>query len=553
MSLSVLSRLRPHSITRSLFLVSQGAKYDFHKNKYSHNSGGKQTGRSRNSWVVCGGLVAGTALGFSVTQGKELRAEAENIVAIAGKRVEGLPEYTIEEIGKHDSLENRVWVTYKNGVYDITEFIPMHPGADKLMMAAGGSVEPFWRIYSVHLDNKVIYGMLESYRIGNLKEEDAASLRESLKDSDDPFANAPKRHPALLVNQAKPFNAETPLSIITDSFLTPADLFFVRSHLPIPDIKPEEYELEVGGVGCKDITLSLEDLKKLPKHTIVSGLQCGGNRRLEMKTRKNLKGLDWRGGAIGNAEWAGARLVDVLEAAGFSEEKSPEARHVIFEGLDMEPDGGHFGASITIEKAADPRQDVLLAYEMNGEPLTRDHGYPVRVLAPGVIGARNVKWLGKIEVSEVESDSHWQKRDYKGFHPGINWDNVEDMWDKSQAIQDMPVTSSIATCKKDPETGDLLLSGYAWSGGGRKILRVDLTPDGGKTWTQAHTLVQDTARHPRHWGWTLWEGRIPGEGVEEVWSKAVDSNYNVQPETFENIWNLRGVLSNAYCRYKVNK
>jgi len=553
MSLSVLSRLRPYNITRSLLLVSQGSKYDYHKNTYSHTSGEKQGGRSRNSWVVCGGLVAGTALGLSVTQGKELQAEAEKIVETAGKRVEGLPEFTIEEIGKHDAVEKRIWVTFKNGVYDITDFIPLHPGAEKLMMAAGGSVEPFWRIYSVHLDNKVIYGMLEKYRIGNLKEEDAASLRESLKDSNDPFANAPKRHPALLVNQAKPFNAETPLSIITDSFLTPADLFFVRSHLPIPDIKPEEYELEVGGVGCKDITLSLEDLKKLPKHTIVSGLQCGGNRRLEMKTRKNLKGLDWRGGAIGNAEWAGARLVDVLEAAGFSEEKFPEARHVIFEGLDMEPDGGHFGASITIEKAADPRGDVLLAYEMNGEPLTRDHGYPVRVLAPGVIGARNVKWLGRIEVSEVESDSHWQKRDYKGFHPGINWDNVEDMWDKSQSIQDMPVTSSIASCKKDPETGDLLLSGYAWSGGGRKILRVDLTPDGGKTWTQAHTLVQDTARHPRHWGWTLWEGRVPGKGVEEVWSKAVDSNYNVQPETFENIWNLRGVLSNAYCRYKVNK
>lgn len=109
--------------------------------------------------------------------------------------------------------------------------------------------------------------------------------------------------------------------------------------------------------------------------------------------------------------------------------------------------------------------------------------------------------------------------------------------------QDMPVTSSIASCKTDPETGDLLLSGYAWSGGGRKVLRVDLTPDGGETWTQAHTLVQDKARHPRHWGWTLWE----------VWSKAVDSNYNVQPESFENIWNLRGVLSNAYCRYRVNK
>jgi len=555
MPLSVLARLRANNISKGLFLVSQGAKHEYHnhKNQYSHDSGKKQSGKTGHKWVICGGLAAGTALGLSAVHGRELKAEAQNVVEIAGKRVEGLPEYTIEEVGTHDCVERRIWVTFKNGVYDITDFIPLHPGAEKLLMAAGGSVEPFWRIYSVHLDNMVIYGMLEKYRIGNLKEEDAASLKESLKDSDDPFANAPKRHPALLVNQAKPFNAETPLSIITDSFLTPADLFFVRSHLPIPDIKPEEYELEVGGVGCNEITLSLDDLKKLPKHTIVAGLQCGGNRRLEMKTRKNLKGLDWRGGAIGNAEWAGARLVDVLEAAGFSEDKFPEARHVIFEGLDMEPDGGHFGASITIEKAIDPRADVLLAYEMNGEPLTRDHGYPVRVLAPGIIGARNVKWLGKIEVSEVESDSHWQRRDYKGFHPGINWDNVEDMWDKSQSIQDMPVTSSIATCRKDPETGDLLLSGYAWSGGGRKILRVDLTWDEGKTWTQAHTLVQDKARHPRHWGWTLWEGRVPGKGVDEVWSKAVDSNYNVQPESFENIWNLRGVLSNAYCRYKVNK
>lgn len=270
-----------------------------------------------------------------------------------------------------------------------------------------------------------------------------------------------------------------------------------------------------------------------------------------MKTRKNLKGLDWRGGAIGNAEWSGARLVDVLAAAGFSEDKSHEARHVIFEGLDTDPANSPFGASIPIEKGADPRGDVLLAYEMNGEPLSRDHGYPIRVVVPGVIGARNVKWLGRIEVAEVESDSHWQQNDYKGFNPSINWDNVD--FSKSEAIQDMPVTSSIASCKTDPETGDLLLSGYAWSGGGRKILRVDLTPDGGKTWTEAHTLVQDKARHPRHWGWTLWEGRVAGEGVEEVWSKAVDSNYNVQPESFENIWNLRGVLSNAYCRYTVKK
>jgi len=548
----VITRVRVlNKIPKQLFLTSQGAKFEYQRNHY--NSGREDEGGSVHK-LLGGGLAAGVgvaALWWKNNQSKELQAEAETILEIAGKRVEGLQEFSIEEVGKHDCIENKVWVTYKNGVYDITDFIPLHPGADKLLMAAGGSVEPFWRMYAVHLNNKVIYGMLEQYRIGNLKQTDVDSQKALLKASDDPFANAPKRHPALLVNQAKPFNAETPLAIITDSFYTPSDLFFVRSHLPIPDIDPAAYELEVGGIGCNDLTLNLEDLKKLPKYTIVAAVQCGGNRRLEMKTRKNLKGLDWRGGAIGNATWSGARLVDVLAAAGFTEEKHPEARHVIFEGLDTDPANSPFGASIPIEKGNDPRGDVLIAYEMNGEPISRDHGYPVRAVVPGVLGARNVKWLGRIEVSEVESDSHWQQNDYKGFNPSVDWDTVD--FSKSEAIQDMPVTSSITSHKVDPATGDLLLSGYAWSGGGRKILRVDLTPDGGKTWTEAHTLVQDNARHPRHWGWTLWEGRVAAEGVEEVWSKAVDSSYNVQPESFENIWNLRGVLSSAYCRYKVKK
>ena len=160
----------------------------------------------------------------------------------------------------------------------------------------------------------------------------------------------------------------------------------VRSHLPVPDVDPSEYKLEVEGLGCKNISLSLEDLKtKFPKTTIVATVQCGGNRRLEMKSRKNLKGLNWRGGAIGNGEWTGVRLVDVLKEAGFNEDKTPSARHVIFEGLDHGPDMEHFNASVPIEKAADPRGDVLLAYEYNGEPISRDHGYPVRVIVPGVV------------------------------------------------------------------------------------------------------------------------------------------------------------------------
>jgi sulfite oxidase len=537
----------------------------FHGQDQHHHRGHGQENSS--NWKIRG-AVLGSALaaGFAALGDNsriKLQAEAvqsspedDKIIETTGARIEGLKEFSIEDVNKHDSPDNRVWVTFKNGVYDITDFIPMHPGADKLLMAAGSSVEPFWAMYAVHLNNPAIYGMLEKYRIGNLNVADAASQAEQMaSDSSDPYSTDPARHKAIVVNSKTPFNGETPLGILTDSFITPTDLFYVRNHLPVPDVDIKDYELEVSGLGVKEINLSLEELKKLPKHKIVATVQCAGNRRAEMRATKNLKGLEWRGGAIGNAEWAGAKLCDVLKAAGL-DENNESIRHVHFEGLDTDPSNSPYGASIPVEKATDPRGDVLLAYEMNGEPLNRDHGYPVRVIVPGVAGARNVKWLGKIYVSDVESDSHWQQNDYKGFNPSTDWDTVD--FTKSPAIQDMPVTSSICSPAPGAKVNggqELAVSGYAWSGGGRKIVRVDLTADGGKTWTQAESLEQDTARHPRHWGWTIWKGkvRVP-DGAEsaEVWSKAVDSSYNVQPETFANIWNLRGVLSNAYCRLKLS-
>lgn len=230
----------------------------------------------------------------------------------------------------------------------------------------------------------------------------------------------------------------------------------------------------------------------------------------------------------------------------------------------MDPMSTHYAASIPLVKAMDPRGDVILAYEMNGEPLTRDHGYPVRVICPGIVGARNVKWLGRIIVSKSESDSHWQQNDYKGFSPSTDWDTVD--FTKSPAIQNMPVTSAI--CYPSPndiitvnENGCITVKGYAWSGGGNKIVRVDLTADGGKTWHVAklkHGVTDEDDQsnlNGRNWAWSLWTAEIPipkNTKNIEIWSKAIDSNYNVQPESFDNIWNLRGVLSNAYNRIKLN-
>lgn len=212
----------------------------------------------------------------------------------------------------------------------------------------------------------------------------------------------------------------------------------------------------------------------------------------------------------------------------------------------------------------DPRGDVILAYEMNGEPLSRDHGFPLRAICPGIVGARNVKWLSKITISKNESDSHWQQNDYKGFSPSVDWDTVD--FSKSPAIQNMPVTSAICSPNIDENVsvnkrGCIIVKGYAWSGGGNKIVRVDLTADGGKCWHVAK-LKHDTGDevdqsnlNGRNWKWCLWTAEIPiPEGTKnvEIWSKAVDSNYNVQPESFENTWNLRGVLSHAYSRINVN-
>ena len=112
-----------------------------------------------------------------------------------------------------------------------------------------------------------------------------------------------------------------------------------------------------------------------------------------------------------------------------------------FEGLDYDPSGTSYGSSIPIGKAMDPRADVILAYEMNGNPIPLDHGYPVRVIVPGVVGARNVKWLGRIIISKEESPAQWQQGDYKGFSPSTTWETVD--FSKAPAIQEMPVTSAI--------------------------------------------------------------------------------------------------------------
>ena len=276
---------------------------------------------------------------------------------------------------------------FKNGVYNVTDYVQNHPGGKKILLAAGKSIEPFWAMYAVH-KNPEILKILESFRIGNYipKPEDLPKA----KDASDPYANDPKRHPILIPSSETPFNAEPPLGILTDEFITPKEVFFVRNHLPVPQVDIEKYQLEITSQNSnKVISLSLDEVKKFPKYHVTSVVQCAGNRRSEMKAIKSVKGLNWGNAAIGNGKWSGARLIDVFEHAGI-DLNNPEYKHVQFEGLDIDPTGMPYGASIPIDLFNMIKNDIILAYEMNGEEITADHGYPLRVIIPGVVGARQV-------------------------------------------------------------------------------------------------------------------------------------------------------------------
>lgn len=476
--------------------------------------------------------------------------QVDNHEMPSGNRQSGSQTYTRAEVIQHKTLADRVWVTYLNDVYDITDFIELHPGGERIMLAAGGALEPFWAMYAVHKQEHVL-DILKGYKIGELCSEDK---REASLNASDPYIKEPQRHPAFRVNSSKPFNAEPPADILAANYLTPNDLFFKRNHLPVPDINPLTYRLQIEGEGIKSLSLSLEEIhSKFPKHTVIATLQCAGNRRSEMNKIKQVKGLDWGIAAIGNASWSGAKLCDVLTSVGVKEE---EWEHVHFEGLDKDLSGTPYAASIPIHKAMDKHGDVLLAYEMNGEDLPKDHGFPVRVIVPGIVGARNVKWVGRIFVSKEESTSHWQQNDYKGFSPSVDWDTVD--FRTAPAIQDLPVQSAItephngsnisATCE------EITVKGYAWSGGGREIIRVDVSLDGGKSW-QVASLTGQQQKADRAWAWKLWTLTAPlpiGQEQLEIVCKAVDSSYNVQPDTVAPIWNLRGVLSNAWHRIYIS-
>lgn len=357
----------------------------------------------------------------------------------------------------------------------------------------------------------------------------------------------------LIVFDGEAFNAGPPVENLAENFITATPIFYVRNHGTIPEFTAEDFTLEVGGMVENKLALSLADIKKnFKSYSVTATMQCAGNRRSEMMKVKEITGeTPWLAHAISCAKWRGVRLADVLAAAGVKS----GAKHVAFDGADdVKKINSNFGGSIPLEKAL--AEEVLLAFEMNGKPLTPVHGAPLRAVVPGYIGARSVKWLTKITVQKKPSDNHYQKDAYKIFPPHITKETVD--WTKGLMLSEGQINSVICQPQESEKMkkGKTTIRGYATTGGGRSIERVEVSADGGASWMEADLLEpkekSETESNRKNWAWQLWQCDVDlKSGIRELIVRAFDSSANTQPETIAPLWNFKGYMNNGWHRVRV--
>lgn len=348
----------------------------------------------------------------------------------------------------------------------------------------------------------------------------------------------------LTVRQQKPLNAEPRLDHLFDSWITPTRYFYVRCHGNLPDIDVAKYALIVEGLVDRPLKLPLGDLEKFARVSVPSTLECAGNRRSEHSRTKTTGGVQWDAGAIGNAEWRGVRLSEVLERAGVKS----GAKFVWFEGLDtvtIKDRQTLFGGEVPLEKALLP--ETIVALEMNGEPLSREHGAPVRTVVPGYIGARSVKWLGRIVVADHSWENNFVGRDYKLFPPDVTPETVKaELYDP---IYEYGLNSAICRplAGQTVDAGRLQVSGYAIAPGsaGVSLAGIEVSADAGASWVSARLMSNDAP-----YTWRLWsaEVNVPA-GPRTLVVRAKDSKGRVQPE--QTPWNFKGYLYGGWHRVPI--
>lgn len=355
-----------------------------------------------------------------------------------------------------------------------------------------------------------------------------------------------------------PLNREPEPASLTASFLTDISVRpYDRNHCPIPaSLDASVHRVRVNGLVDDPLDLSISELHNdFPQHDVTCLLQCAGNRRHTMRTlQKEVDGVDWGSAAVMNCSWRGPRLRDVLLRAAPSlvdgDGDMHKQLHVAF-ACNAVPcqDDSWYGASIDMGRALREHADVILALEMNGAPLTPEHGFPVRVIVPGVAGARAVKWLDCITVQKQMSGNHYMHFDYKILpEEADSAESARAFWHKVPPVIDMPVNSAITsptdggTVEVDAE-GFVAVGGYALPGGeDGPVTRVEVSGDG-ESWVDAELF---THHMESKWTWKLWKAKVHVEPGEQrcLYSRATDKGGNSQPQRSQ--WNLRGVCYNGY-------
>ncbi|RDA88461.1 hypothetical protein CP532_6678 [Ophiocordyceps camponoti-leonardi (nom. inval.)] len=404
------------------------------------------------------------------------------------------------------------------------------------------------------------------------------------EDMKTPDSHVPRDPRLIRLTGVHPLNVEAPLSELYDEgFLTSENLHYVRNHGAVPQCEDEDVDdwtFSIEGLVAQPITLSLRDLLSYDQVTYPITLVCAGNRRKEQNVVRKSKGFSWGPAGLSTALWTGTAIGKLLAQAEPQYKKG--ARYVCFEGADKLPNG-YYGTSVKLSWCMDEQKGILVAHKMNGLPLHPDHGKPVRVVIPGQIGGRSVKWLKRIIVTAEPSENWYHIYDNRVLPTMITPEasadpsNVKVWKDERYAIYDLNSNSAICYPAHDEKVpisrGETYrVKGYAYGGGGRRITRVEVTLDQGKTWKLADVNYPEDLYRQAHqddtlfggkldvwWRdtsfcWCFWEIDIPMvelEAADDIMVRAMDEGLMVQPRDM--YWSVLGMMNNNWFRVVIHK
>jgi DMSO/TMAO reductase YedYZ molybdopterin-dependent catalytic subunit len=338
----------------------------------------------------------------------------------------------------------------------------------------------------------------------------------------DNWSGTAVRPGGLIIRQKDPNNLEMPFDQLGD-FVTPTELFYIRSHFPTPELDPLTHRLSIEGAVRAELRFSYADIRAMPSRTCIATLECAGNSRVFLVPP--VPGAQWQLGAVGNAEWTGVPLSMLLEAAGLTD----DACEIVFEGADRglateEPKPpGPISYARSIPRTRAMESDVLIAYEMNGRNLTPDHGYPLRAIVPGHYGMASVKWLTRIVATTQPFQGYWQISDYA-------------YWDDSagapirRPLAEMKLKSQIARPRVYERLApDRLYTifGAAWAGG-TDVTEIWISFDGGTSWVQGEFLDPIRRHAWRRWKYDWITPAQPGRYT--LFARARGADQRAQPD-----------------------